>query len=124
MELSRLQVLHYWIELDKEYTFALSLNPNYINIQELNRQMFLTLLFSQKNQEFIFSMRKVDELNNLIPTLTSLKEIEEITIQKEKIGDLIMFHITPPDYFPHSLEEMIVYIEKIENHQKMLNIPF
>jgi hypothetical protein len=124
LNLSRLQVLSMWIELDRKYTSALILNKDYFNYEELKQQMLLTSLYLQKNQEMILAMREVEQINQLLPSLTSASEIEQTILRRTTLSDLIHFHTTVNDYFPYSIEEIFSYVEKIELHQKFLNIPY
>jgi hypothetical protein len=113
-----------WIELDKNYTNMLSQNNNYINFTELSRQMLLTSMFCKRNQEFILAMREVEKINEILPTLVLSSEIERMMLRRIELSDFIGKQTTPPEYFPYSLEEIISYIERIEQQQKMLNIPY
>jgi hypothetical protein len=122
--LTRLQILSMWIELERNYALSLVANKDYFNFSELNRQMLLTLLFCKQQQEMILSMREVEQINNLLPTITCASKIEKMVMRRIELSDLILAHITPPDYFPYSLDEILSYIDKIELHQKMLNVPF
>lgn len=124
LNLSRLQILSMWIELDRKYTSTLILNKDYFNFEELKQQMLLTSLYFQKNQEMILAMRAVEQINQILPTLTCSSEIEQTVMRRTTLSDLIHFHTTTNDYFPYSIEEIFSYIEKIELHQKFLNIPY
>lgn len=124
LNLSRLQILSMWIELDRKYTSALILNKDYFNHEELKQQMLLTSLYMQKNQEMILAMRAVEQINQLLPSLTNASEIEQTILRRTALSDLINFHTTVNDYFPYSIEEIFSYVEKIELHQKFLNIPY
>jgi len=123
-ELSRLQILGLWIELEKSYTTMLIKNANYMNFLELNKQMLLTSMFLTKNKEMISAIREVEDINSLLLIIFSPLESEKLLLRRNELSDLIMSHITPPEYFPYSFEEILLYIEKIENHQKLLNIPY
>jgi hypothetical protein len=123
-DLSRLQILSLWIELEKNYTAMLHINLNYMNHIELNRQMLLTSMFLTKQKEFLNSMNEVEEINGLLATAISPSDIEKLIIRRSQLSDFITYHITPPEYFPYSIDEIISYIEKIENHQKLLHIPY
>jgi hypothetical protein len=124
MNFSRLEILSEWIKLEKDYTRMLLTHKDYFNFPELNRQMFLTSLFCKKQQEMILAMREVEQINNLLPALTSFSDIEKMTMRRIELSDLLSSSITPPEYFPYSLEEIISYVDRIELHQKLLNIPF
>jgi hypothetical protein len=122
--LTRFQILNMWIELDKNYTAQLLLDKNYFNLSELNRQMFLTSLFCKQQQEMLLAMREVEQINTILPTLTSITDIEKTVSRRIVLSDLISFYTTPLENFPYSIEEIFLYVDKIELHQKMLNIPF
>jgi hypothetical protein len=122
--LTRSQILSMWIELEKNYTSKLLLDKDYFNLSELNRQMFLTSLFCKQQQEMLLAMREVEQINNLLPTLTSIKDINNAVARRIALSDLISFYTTPLENFPYSIDEVFSYVDRIELHQKMLNIPF
>jgi hypothetical protein len=113
-----------WIELERNYRSKLIDNKDYFNFEELNRQILLTSLYCQKNQEMILAMREVEKINSLLPTLNSISEIEKTIFRRIALSDMIHFHTTVNFYFPYSIEEIFSYVEKIEIHQKMLNISY
>jgi hypothetical protein len=122
--LTRFQILVMWIELEKNYATQLLLDKDYFNFAELNRQMFLTSLFCKQQQEMLLAMREVEQINNILPTLTSIKDINETVSRRIALSNLISFYTTPLENFPYSIEEVFSYVDRIELHQKMLNIPF
>lgn len=124
LSIPRLYILSMWIELDKNYTNMLSQNTNYFNFTELSRQMLLTSMFCKKQEEFIFAMREVERINQVLPTIVLTSEIERMTLRRNELSDFIGKQITPPEYFPYTLEEIISYIEKIEQQQRTIGIPY
>ena len=86
--------------------------------------MLLTSLFCKQQEEMFIAMREVEQINAILPTLTFISDIEKMVMKRIALSDLILFYITPMENFPYSIDEIFSYVDKIELHQKMLNIPF
>ncbi len=124
MDVSRLQVLASFIEVDRYYKQMMAINTNYCNIFELNRQIVLTRSFCQKSHEMNLAMKELYDINQTLPNTTDAQDIHRLIIRRMEVMDIIDFHNKIPENFNYSLQEVLYYTDYIENNFKACNLSF
>ena len=116
--LSRLEIVQLWIESEQNYLYNLHLNRNYYNENELLNQRMIARIFNKKQTEYFFAIKELDITELKIKSCINLQELEQLLIQRNKLTETINFHIRIPFSLKSSWEEILFYIDKIEDFNK------
>ena len=116
--LSRLEIVQLWIQNEQSYLCNLHLNRNYYNEEELLNQRMIARLFNKKQTEYFFAIKELEIVELKIKTCINLQELEQLLIQKNNFIKIINFHIRIPSSLKCSLEEILTYIDNIEDFSK------
>jgi hypothetical protein len=116
--LSRLEIVQLWIQNEQSYLYNLHLNRNYYNEDELLNQRMIARLFNRKQTEYFFAIKELEIVELKIKTYINLQELEQLLIQKNNFNKIINFHIRIPSSLKYSLEEILIYIDNIEDFSK------
>lgn len=116
--LSRLEIVQLWIQNEKNYLYNLHLYKNYYNEDELLNQRMLAKLFNRKQTEYFFTIKELEIVELKIKSCINLQELEQLLLQKNIFMKIINFHIRIPFTLKSSWEEILFYIDKIEDFNK------
>jgi hypothetical protein len=116
--LSRLEIVQLWIQNEQNYLYNLHLNRNYYNENELLNQRMIARIFNKKQTEYFFAIKELDITELKIKSCINLQELEQLLIQRNKLTETINFHIRIPFTLKSSWEEILFYIDKIEDFNK------
>lgn len=122
MNSTRLEILRDFITIDKFYKQILILQPNYCNVFELNKQLFLVKEFSKKTEELNLALKEYHYINQFLPTVIEAKEVHRLIIRRMELLDIIELHNKIPDNFPYTLQEMLEYIDYTEYIHKNVSL--
>jgi hypothetical protein len=116
--LSRLDIVQLWIQNEQKYLYNLHLNMNYYNEDELLNQRMIARMFNKKQTEYFFAIKELEVTELKIKSCINLQELEQLLIQKNNLVETINFHIRIPSSLKYSWEEILTYIDNIENFSK------
>lgn len=116
--LSRLEIVQLWIQNEQTYIYNLHLNRNFYNEDELLNQRIIAKLFNRKQTEYFFAIKELEIIELKIKSCINLQELEQLILQRDNLMKIINFHIRIPSSLKCSLEEILFYIDKIEDFSK------
>ena len=73
---------------------------------------------NKKQTEYFFAIKELEVTELKIKSCINLQELEQLLIQKNNLVETINFHIRIPSSLKYSWEEILTYIDNIENFGK------